>query len=55
MSINRKGDNDMIVILMGMSAVGKDSVRRVLEREYGYRNIVSYTSRGMRVGEEEEN
>ena len=35
-----------------MSAVGKDSVRRVLERDYGYRNIVSYTSRGMRVGEE---
>ena len=43
----------MIVILMGMSAVGKDSVRRVLERDYGYSNIVSYTSRGMRVGEED--
>ena len=43
----------MIVILMGMSAVGKDSVRRILERDYGYSNIVSYTSRGMRVGEED--
>ncbi|MBO7715540.1 MAG: hypothetical protein J6S85_18400, partial [Methanobrevibacter sp.] len=41
----------MIVILMGMSSVGKDTVREVLENKYGYKNIVSYTSRPMRVGE----
>ena len=41
-----------IVILTGMSAVGKDSVRRVLESDpFGYKNIVSYTSRPMRENE----
>lgn len=34
-----------------MSSVGKDTVREVLENKYGYKNIVSYTSRPMRVGE----
>lgn len=41
-----------IVVLMGMSSVGKDSVRRVLEEDtFGYENIVSYTSRPMRENE----
>ena len=44
-----------IVVLMGMSAVGKDTVRKVLEENdygyFGYENIVSYTSRPIRENE----
>lgn len=39
-------------MVMGMSAVGKDTIREILEKEhYGYKNIVSYTSRPMRENE----
>lgn len=42
----------MIVILMGMSAVGKDRVRRELEKDiFNYKNIISYTSRPIRENE----
>lgn len=41
-----------VIILTGKSCVGKDSVRGELEK-LGYENIVSYTSRDMRVGERE--
>ena len=42
----------MIVVIVGMSAVGKDTIREILEKEhYGYKNIVSYTSRPMRENE----
>lgn len=44
--------NSKIIILMGMSAVGKDKIRTILEEEcYGYENIVSYTSRPIRENE----
>lgn len=44
--------NSKVVVLMGMSAVGKDRIRKILEEEYyGYTNIVSYTSRPMRENE----
>lgn len=43
--------NSKIVILMGMSAVGKDKIRTILEEYYGYKNIVSYTSRPIRENE----
>ena len=41
-----------VIILTGKSCSGKDSVRRELEK-LGFGNIVSYTSRDMRVGERE--
>jgi len=44
--------NGKIIVLMGMSAVGKDKIRTILEEElYGYKNIVSYTSRPIRENE----
>ena len=39
-----------VIILTGKSCVGKDVVRRGLEN-YNYNNIVSYTSRPIRVNE----
>ena len=51
MSINSERNIDMgVIILTGKSCVGKDSVRGELEK-LGFKNIVSYTSRPMRVGE----
>lgn len=41
----------MVVILTGMSCVGKDRVREELGREYNFTNIVSYTSRPIRENE----
>lgn len=40
----------MIVILVGKSCSGKDSIRKELEK-IGYNNIVSYTTRDRRGGE----
>lgn len=39
-----------VIVLTGKSCSGKDSVRGELEK-LGFENIVSYTSRSMRVGE----
>ena len=41
-----------VIILTGKSCSGKDSIKRELEKR-GYKSIVSYTSRSMRVGERE--
>ena len=41
-----------VIILTGKSCSGKDSVREELEK-LGFENIVSYTSRSMRIGERE--
>ena len=41
-----------VIILTGKSCSGKDSVRGELEK-LGFENIVSYTSRSMRIGERE--
>ena len=41
-----------VIVLMGKSCCGKDSVRRIMEGgNYNYNNIVSYTSRPIRVNE----
>ena len=46
-----KGDMYMgVIVLTGKSCSGKDSVRERLE-EWGYNNIVSYTSRPARINE----
>ena len=41
-----------VIILTGKSCAGKDTLRGELEK-LGYENIVSYTSRSMRIGERE--
>lgn len=40
-----------MVILMGMTCTGKDTVCKKLCDEYGYKKIVQYTTRPMREGE----
>lgn len=45
--------DDKIVILLGKSAAGKDTVARMLEKMYGYRFVISTTTRPMRDGESE--
>lgn len=45
------GTNNYIVAIIGFSGSGKDSVARVLEKKYGYKFVVSTTSRPMRSGE----
>lgn len=48
-----KGECDMIVVLCGKSCVGKDSIREWLISDKGYKRLISYTSRPMRVGEKD--
>ncbi len=43
--------SNYIIALLGYSGSGKDSVARVLEKKYGYKFVVSTTSRPMRSGE----
>lgn len=43
----------MILILMGKTASGKDSVAKELVRNYGFRRIVTYTTRPPRKAETE--
>lgn len=43
--------NNIIVALVGESASGKDSVGRVLANQYGYKYVVSTTTRPMRSNE----
>ena len=40
-----------MIILVGESASGKSSIESVLEKEYGYKKTVSYTTREPRKGE----
>ena len=49
-----KNNKGKIVVLMGMSGVGKDATRKILEEDMGYENIVSYTSRPIRENEIED-
>lgn len=41
----------MIIVLVGASATGKDSVAQELIHRYGYKNVISYTTRKPRDGE----
>ena len=43
----------MNIVLVGMSGCGKDSIMKTMIKKYGYKSIVSYTSRPMRDGEVE--
>ena len=40
-----------MIILVGESASGKSSIESILEKEYGYKKTVSYTTREPRKGE----
>ena len=42
-----------IITLTGKTSTGKDSAARYIEEEYGIHPIVSYTTRDIRVGEED--
>ena len=41
----------MIILLVGASGTGKDSVARVLREKYGFKTVVSWTTRKPREGE----
>ena len=47
--------NNKIIIIVGPSASGKDTIARRLENEYGYNFIISTTTRPIRPGESEKN
>lgn len=49
-----KKENSIIVIV-GPSSAGKDTIARILENDYGYNFIVSTTTRPIRPGESEKN
>ena len=44
---------DIILLLVGKSASGKSTIAEYLEDEYGIKQVLSYTTRPMREGEEE--
>ena len=46
-------NNNHLIVLIGKSASGKDSIAFTLEKEYNFKNVVSTTSRPMREGEVE--
>lgn len=41
----------MCLILMGKSTSGKDTIKNILIKKYGFHSIVTYTTRPMRPGE----
>jgi guanylate kinase len=47
--------NNEIIVLVGKSCAGKDTIARKLEKECGYNFVVSTTSRPIRPGESERN
>lgn len=42
-----------MLILIGKSASGKDAIKRNLIDQFGFKSIISYTTRPMRIGEKE--
>lgn len=40
-----------MLLLMGKTCAGKDTIQRILISKYGMKNVISYTTRPMRVGE----
>ena len=43
-----------ILILVGKTASGKDTILNQLVKKHGYKKIVTYTSRPMRKGEKQD-
>lgn len=43
----------MLVLLVGKTASGKDSIRKILIEKYGIKPVITYTTRPMRPGEED--
>ena len=41
----------MIIVLLGASGSGKSTIENILSKEFGYKKIVSYTTRPQRIGE----
>lgn len=41
----------MIIAIAGGSCTGKDTLARILSEEYGYRKVISHTTRKSRLGE----
>lgn len=44
-------ENNKIIIIIGPCSVGKDSIARILEKEYDFNFIISTTTRPIRPGE----
>lgn len=42
-----------MLIIIGKSASGKDTIKRKLIKDFGFKPIISYTTRLMRIGEKE--
>lgn len=42
-----------MIVIVGESGGGKSTVAKALEEKYGYKNVVTYTTRPMRSGEED--
>lgn len=47
--------NNKIIVIVGFSASGKDSISRILEKEHGFNFVVSTSTRPIREGESQRN
>ncbi len=47
--------NNKIIVIVGFSASGKDTISRILEKEHGFNFVVSTSTRPMREGESQRN
>lgn len=46
------GNRNYLVAIVGKSSAGKDSIARILCKDYGYKNVISTTTRPMRSNEQ---
>lgn len=44
----------MLTVLMGKSTSGKDTVKNILVEKYGFKPLITYTTRPMRKGEKQD-
>lgn len=47
--------NNKIIVIVGFSASGKDSISRILEKEHGFNFVASTSTRPIREGESQRN